>query len=124
MDDDGVSRQEPSENGGCALPRRDDSQDALRIARELSRRRSALPGRKRPGVSKPWAAIRRNGRGNGYSEAELNALLDTIENILPASSRQWELIHARHARKWPTQGHNVEGLKRKFAGLRKKGPST
>jgi len=54
-------------------------------------------------------------RGLGYTDSELEALLDIIEEVLPRSPNEWEAISRRHIENYP--GHTQDSIRRKFNSL-------
>ena len=62
-------------------------------------------------------AAMRTKRGVGYSHAELDSLLDVIEEILPLSSMDWDLVTRNHKTKYPDEDRKAESIKRKFQDL-------
>ncbi len=56
-------------------------------------------------------------RGAIFSREELDSFLDTVEDILPLSTTQWESVVEMHSARYPDKGRTVDGLKRKFKEL-------
>lgn len=56
-------------------------------------------------------------RGKAYTDAEIDSLLETIEDILPRCSNHWETVRSTHTSYYPDLGRTTESLKRKFASL-------
>ena len=56
-------------------------------------------------------------RGKAYTDAEIDSLLETIEDILPRCSNHWETVRSSHTSYYPDLGRTTESLKRKFASL-------
>ena len=56
-------------------------------------------------------------RGRGFTEAEVDGLLDVIEDLLPISPNDWDRVAERHCTYYPGLGRTRESLKRKFASL-------
>jgi hypothetical protein len=56
-------------------------------------------------------------RGRGYTIAEIDCLLDIIEDILPIGPIDWDRVTQRHIAYYPGHGRTRETLKRKFATL-------
>ena len=56
-------------------------------------------------------------RGPGFSSQEVQALLDTIERILPVGGIQWHAVLLEHERQFPELRRTKDALKRKFAAL-------
>ena len=54
-------------------------------------------------------------RGLGYTDAELEALLGIIEEVLPRSPNEWEAISRRHIENYP--GRTQDSIRRKFNSL-------
>jgi hypothetical protein len=59
----------------------------------------------------------RKKRGVGFSQKELDSLLDAIEEILPIGSQEWEAVERQHRSMYPESDRNQEALKRKFGKL-------
>jgi len=57
------------------------------------------------------------GRGSGFSQPEMEALLDLLDSALPISSMEWEAVMAEHNKKFPTMKRTVDSLRRKFNTL-------
>ena len=56
-------------------------------------------------------------RGRGFTQAELDGLLDIIEDLLPIGPNDWDRLAERHCTYYPGLGRSRESLKRKFALL-------
>ena len=56
-------------------------------------------------------------RGRGFTEAEVDGLLDVIEELLPIGPNDWDRVTERHCTYYPGLGRTRESLKRKFASL-------
>ena len=57
-------------------------------------------------------------RGANFSREELDSFLDSVEDILPLSTTQWESVVETHSARYPpVKGRTVDGLKRKFKEL-------
>ncbi len=56
-------------------------------------------------------------RGIGYSQVELESLLDYLEEHLPISGIEWERVDTAHKAKFPTEVRSLESLKCKFQDL-------
>jgi hypothetical protein len=56
-------------------------------------------------------------RGANFSREELDSFLDSVEDILPLSTTQWESVVEMHLAKYPDKGRTVDSLKRKFKEL-------
>ena len=54
-------------------------------------------------------------RGLGYTDSELEALLDIVEEVLPRSPNEWEAISRRHIENFP--GRTQDSIRRKFNSL-------
>ncbi len=48
---------------------------------------------------------------------ELDSFLDTVEDILPLSTTQWESVVETHSARYPDKGQTVDSLKRKYKEL-------
>ena len=53
--------------------------------------------------------------GLGYTDSELEALLDIIEEVLPQSPNEWEAVSWRHLENYP--GRTLDSIRRKFNSL-------
>ena len=70
------------------------------------------------------APKKKSTRGLGFSQQEVFALLDIIEEHCPVAQDDWDLIAADHAALYPDSKRNSESLRRKFVSLyRKKTPT-
>ena len=56
-------------------------------------------------------------RGPGFSEEEVAALLETIDEVLPNSPNDWERVTASHLLLFPDLKRNTKSLKHKFESL-------
>ena len=56
-------------------------------------------------------------RGANFSREELDSFLDSVEDILPLSTTQWESVVETHSARYPDKGRTVDSLKRKFKEL-------
>ena len=56
-------------------------------------------------------------RGANFSREELDSFLDSVEDILPLSTTQWESVVEMHSARYPDKGRTVDGLKGKFKEL-------
>ena len=56
-------------------------------------------------------------RGVGYSQMEIDTLLDLVEEHLPISNIEWERIEHLHKCNFPGENRTKESLKRKFQDL-------
>ena len=56
-------------------------------------------------------------RGANFSREELDSFLDSVEDILPLSTTQWESVLEIHSARYPDKGRTVDSLKRKFKEL-------
>lgn len=56
-------------------------------------------------------------RGRGFTDAEIDSLLDVVEEILPIGPNDWDRVAERHCTYYPGLGRTRESLKRKFASL-------
>ena len=59
-------------------------------------------------------------RGAKFTIAELERLLDVIDEILPIGAPDWEKVWDRHVSNFPKKERTVESLKRKFQELARK----
>jgi hypothetical protein len=56
-------------------------------------------------------------RGTNFLREELDSFLDSVEDILPLSTTQWEGVVETHSARYPDKGRTVDSLKRKFKEL-------
>jgi hypothetical protein len=56
-------------------------------------------------------------RGANFSMEELDSFLDSVKDILPLSTTQWESVVEMHLARYPDKGRTVDSLKRKFKEL-------
>ncbi len=56
-------------------------------------------------------------RGANFSREELDSFLDSVEDILPLSTTQWESVVETHMARYPDKGRTVDSLKRNFKEL-------
>ena len=56
-------------------------------------------------------------RGTNFFREELDSFLDSVEDILPLSTTQWESVVEIHSSRYPDKGRTVDSLKRKFKEL-------
>jgi hypothetical protein len=56
-------------------------------------------------------------RGAKFTIAELECLLDVIDEIVPIGNPDWERVWDKHVSTFPTKERTVESLKQKFQGL-------
>ncbi len=56
-------------------------------------------------------------QGVGYSQMEIDSLLDLLEEHLPIASMEWERIENLHKCNFPTEDRRREFLKQKFQDL-------
>jgi hypothetical protein len=56
-------------------------------------------------------------RGAIFLREELDSFLDSVEEILPLSTTQWESVVEIHSSRYPDKGRTVDSLKRKFKEL-------
>jgi hypothetical protein len=56
-------------------------------------------------------------RGAKFTIAELECLLNVIDEIVPIGNPDWERVWDKHVSTFPTKEQTVESLKRKFQGL-------
>ena len=59
-------------------------------------------------------------RGSGFTSAETEAMLGTVEKLLPLCRDEWEAVLAEHNKLFRDQMRTVDSLKRKFATLHRK----
>ena len=63
-------------------------------------------------------------RGSGFTSAETEAMLGTVERLLPLFLNEWKAVLAEHNKLFRDQMRNVDSLKRNFAtSHRKKMPT-
>jgi hypothetical protein len=56
-------------------------------------------------------------RGAGFSNREIDSLLDVIEGILPLGLDEWEAVERQHNSMYPNFGMTYDALRQKFAKL-------
>jgi hypothetical protein len=56
-------------------------------------------------------------RGRGFTIAEIDSLLEIIEEVLPIGPNDWDRVTERHITFYPGLGRTRESLRRKFASL-------
>ena len=56
-------------------------------------------------------------RGRGFTAAEIDCLLEIIDNVLPIGPNDWDRVTERHCTIYPGLGRTRESLRRKFASL-------
>ena len=56
-------------------------------------------------------------RGAKFTIAELECLLDAIDEIVPIGNPDWERVWDKHVSTFPKKERTVESLKQKFQGL-------
>ena len=59
-------------------------------------------------------------RENGFTSAETEAMIGTVEKLLPLCRDEWEAVLAEHNKLFRDQMKTVDSLKRKFATLHRK----
>jgi hypothetical protein len=59
-------------------------------------------------------------RGFKFTVAEIEHLLETIEDVIPIGNPDWERIWQEHSARYPTKERTSESLKRKFQELARK----
>lgn len=83
-------------------------------AREASLRvRSALTKGWRKG-KKPRKAVG-GGRGPGFTQREVDGLLELLEVHVPVTRDEWERVRHQHAHRFPGTSRSVDSIRRKFA---------
>ena len=55
---------------------------------------------------------KKKSRGYGFSEAEINDLLETICTILPIGGEEWDMVEHVHTATWPDSNCTKDLLKR------------
>lgn len=58
-----------------------------------------------------------NHRGPGFTQAELDSVLELLDEYLPVSRDEWEVVLRKHEKRFPEKSRTVESLRRKFASL-------
>ena len=58
---------------------------------------------------------RRSQRGAGYTRAEIDSMLDLVEEHLPISAEEWEVVARKHRENFPDLNRARESMKRKFS---------
>jgi hypothetical protein len=56
-------------------------------------------------------------RGRGFSVAEIDCLLEIIEDVLPIGPDDWDIVTERHVSFYPGLGRSRDSLRRKFSSL-------
>ena len=56
-------------------------------------------------------------RGRGFTVAEIDCLLEIINDVLPIGPNDWDRVTERHCTFYPGLGRTRESLRRKFASL-------
>jgi len=56
-------------------------------------------------------------RGRGFTVAEIDSLLEIIDDVLPIGPNDWDRVTERHCTFYPGLGRTRESLQRKFASL-------
>ena len=84
--------------------------------RTLQKKRQSTKKQGR-GCGKQSAASVAKGRGLGFSKAELDCLLELLEEHLPIGQIEWEAVLSKHTERFPTVDRSVESLRRQFASL-------
>ena len=56
-------------------------------------------------------------RGRGFTVAEIDCLLEIIDDVLPIGPNDWDRVTERHCTFYPGLGRTRESLRRKFASL-------
>ena len=54
-------------------------------------------------------------RGLGYTDVELQALLDIVEEVLPRSPNEWEAVSQHHIKNYP--GRTLDSISHKLNAL-------
>ena len=50
-------------------------------------------------------------RGTGFSQVEIDHMLEIVWEILPISTMEWDCVEKEHSMKWPVENHTKESLK-------------
>ena len=53
-------------------------------------------------------------RGTGFSQTELDSLLDVVKDLLPLSNPEWMSVARCHSERWPDKERSEVSLRRKF----------
>ena len=56
-------------------------------------------------------------RSTGFSQVEIDNMLESIEKILPVAGMEWDRVERQHEGRWPDKRRTKESLKRKFQSL-------
>jgi hypothetical protein len=56
-------------------------------------------------------------RGHRFSVAEIDCLLEIIEDVLPIGPDDWDIVTERHISFYPGLGRSHDSLRRKFSSL-------
>jgi hypothetical protein len=55
--------------------------------------------------------------GHGFTIAEIDCLLEIINDVLPIGPDDWDIVTERHVSFYPGLGRCCESLRRKFSSL-------
>jgi hypothetical protein len=55
--------------------------------------------------------------GHGFTIAEIDCLLEIIDEVLPIGPNDWDRVTKRHVSFYPGLGQTRESLRRKFSSL-------
>ena len=56
-------------------------------------------------------------RSTGFSQVEVDNMLESIEKTLPVAGMEWDRVEREHEGRWPDKRRKKESLKRKFQSL-------
>lgn len=56
-------------------------------------------------------------RGAGFSQPEVEVLLNVLENELPLCQEEWQVVFEKHRKSFPKANRTLDSLKRKFNAL-------
>jgi hypothetical protein len=59
-------------------------------------------------------------RGSGFTQQEVDSLLELLDEKLPLAKDEWDYVASRHMDRYPNTERTVDSLKRKFASLHRK----
>jgi len=63
------------------------------------------------------AAAKKKSRTSNFRAAELDIMLDFIEDVLPIGGQEWEKVEALHLERFPDSKRTAHSIKRKFQDL-------
>lgn len=94
-----------------------------RNSKRGQRQRLNTPIRKRCGKSS-HSRKKLAGRDGGYSQAEVDSLLEIFEENVLVGGEEWAHAMCIHKQHYPEKNRDVDSLKRKFASVHRRGTPT